>query len=72
MPQLTLQTDEKFDSTLADLVKSNPNADSKADIVQRAVATYKFLQDAIKDNKQIQLVDSSNPASVVNSNIQLP
>ena len=72
MAKLILQTDDQFESTLTKLVNDNPDANSKADIVQRAVATYKYFQDAIKNNQQIQLVDGRNPASIVAANIKLP
>jgi hypothetical protein len=47
MATLTLETDRKFDDTLADLVKTTGG--TEADVLLRAVATYKFLKEQDQD-----------------------
>ncbi len=72
MPDLTIQMDTKFDLTLSQLVQENPNALDKADIVQRAVATYKYFQEALNKNQKIQLVDGSDPTRILQADVRLP
>ncbi|HEY0795135.1 MAG TPA: hypothetical protein VGD64_05070 [Acidisarcina sp.] len=42
MARLTLDTDPQFDQTLADLV--DMTGGTKADVLRKAVATYKYLK----------------------------
>lgn len=72
MPDLTLEMDKKFDTTLSQLVQENPNAQDKVDIVQRAVATYKYFHDAVNNNMRIQLVDVSDPTKILQADVRLP
>lgn len=50
MANLTLKTDPQFDETLAELVKTTGG--TEADVLQRAVATYRFLKEQDKDPSQ--------------------
>lgn len=56
MQELKLNVDSRFDKTLSDLVQGNDDADNKADVVQRAVATYKYFRN-IPAGAKIQVVD---------------
>jgi hypothetical protein len=47
MAKLTLDTDKQFDDTLAELVKTTGG--TEADVLQRAVATYRFLKEQDRD-----------------------
>jgi len=69
MPELKLNIDDKFDKALADLVKSNDDAKTKADVVQRAVATYQYFRD-IPPGQKIQVVDSTG--NVIESDLKVP
>jgi hypothetical protein len=69
MPELRLNIDDKFDQTLSDLVKSNDDAKTKADVVQRAVATYQYFR-AVPPGQKIQVVDSAG--NVVESDLKVP
>lgn len=51
MPRYTIDFDDNFDKTLNDLTKST-DATTKADVIRRAVASYKYLKtNASGDNK---------------------
>jgi hypothetical protein len=51
MPRYTIDFDDSFDKTLNDLTKST-DATTKADVIRRAVASYKYLKThASGDNK---------------------
>jgi hypothetical protein len=69
MPELKLNIDDKFDKALQDLVNGNDEAKTKADVVQRAVATYQYFRDIPKDQK-IQVVDSAG--HVIESDLKVP
>lgn len=52
MPRYTIDFDDKFDSTLSELIHST-DSKTKADVIRRAVATYKYLKDNAKENKVV-------------------
>ena len=67
MAKLTLDTDKQFDDTLADLVKTTGG--SQAEVLQRAVATYKFLKAQDQDpNKKVSITHNG----VVLNDVILP
>jgi hypothetical protein len=70
MPDLKLDIDDKFDSTLKDLVDKNADAKNKADVIQRAVATYKYFRD-LPPGQKIQVVDSAT-GNVVDGDLKVP
>ncbi len=47
MSRFTVDTDAQFDSTLAELVKMTGG--TTADVIRKAVATYKFLKTEDQD-----------------------
>jgi hypothetical protein len=44
MPRFSIDVDDAFDATLNSLVQGT-DATTKADVIRRAVATYKYLKD---------------------------
>jgi hypothetical protein len=54
MPRYTIDFDDDFDKTLTDLVKTS-DATTKADVIRRAVATYSYLKNAQKANKNAKV-----------------
>jgi hypothetical protein len=70
MPELKLNIDKTFDQTLQDLIKSNDNAKDEADVVQRAVATYKYLRSDLPKGAKIQIVDSND--KVLEPDLKVP
>ena len=59
MPRFSIDVDSAFDKTLNDLVAST-DATTKADVIRRAVASYKYLKDELKEDQssKISLTDS--------------
>lgn len=54
MPNLNLQIDSNFDQTLQDMVDTKgQDSQTKADVIRRAVATYKYLKDEELKGKKI-------------------
>lgn len=47
MPRFTLDTDEKFDETLAELAKLTGG--TKSDVLIKAIATYRYLKTQAAD-----------------------
>ena len=70
MPELRFNIDNTFDKTLKDLVSTNDNAKTEADVLQRAVATYKYLRSDLPEGSKIQIVDSAG--NVTESDLQVP
>ena len=64
MPRFTVDLDDKFDSILTELVKTTA-ATTKADVIRRAVASYKYLKDNTKDGEPVSIVDKNNVAKDV-------
>jgi len=58
MARFTIDTDQQFDKNLADLVKITGG--TKADVLRKALATYKYL----KSEDQ----DPQNKVSITNKN----
>lgn len=56
MAELRFNVDQKFQKTLSDLAENNNGAENQADIIKRAVATYKYFRD-IPEGFKIQVVD---------------
>ena len=70
MNRLTFDVDDKFDKTLDDLVNdTNQLSGTKADVVRRAVATYKYLKDKEKEGNKIAITDQSGE---VTQKVELP
>jgi hypothetical protein len=69
MPELKLNIDDKFDNALTELVKNNDDAKTKADVVQRAVATYQYFR-TIPPGQKIQVVDDAG--NVIESDLKVP
>jgi hypothetical protein len=70
MPDLKFSVDKVFDQNLKDLVKSNPDAENEADVVQRAVATYKYLRKDLPPGAKIQIVGPNN--DVLENDLKIP
>jgi hypothetical protein len=58
MAKYTIDFDDDFDKTLSDL-KNSTDATTKADVIRRAVASYKFLKSQTADNKEVAITDKS-------------
>ena len=56
MPRFTIDIDSKFDNALASLVDGT-DATTKADVIRRAVASYKYLKDNLKDGEPVSIMD---------------
>ena len=63
MPKLTIQFDETVDKLLKDLSESKGT--TKAEIIRRALATYKYLTDETKDNDKRVSVTLSKEAKIL-------
>jgi hypothetical protein len=58
MQRFTIDIDDQFAKTLADLA----NGGSKADVVRKAVATYSYLKSQVpnrESGRQVSITDSS-------------
>lgn len=65
MQRFTIDIDEKFSKTLEDLAQGG----TKADVVRRAVATYKYLKDETsKDGNAISISNNG----VITKDLILP
>jgi metal-responsive CopG/Arc/MetJ family transcriptional regulator len=59
MPRFSIDVDSAFDNTLNELVKDT-NATTKADVIRRAVASYKYLKDEEKNqDSKISVTDNN-------------
>lgn len=54
MPRYTIDFDNTFDDTLKDLMKST-DAKTKADVIRRAVASYKYLKSQETSDKKVSI-----------------
>ena len=64
MARFTLDTDKQFDKTLAELV--DMTGGTKADVLRRAVATYKYLKTEDQDStKKVSITQNGNIVSDV-------
>ncbi len=59
MPRITLDADNKFNSTLEHLVETTP-ATSKAEVIRNAVAVYNYLKGSLPSSGGIQTVEISD------------
>jgi hypothetical protein len=60
MPRFSIDVDDTFDATLNSLIQGT-DATTKADVIRRAVASYKYLKDELKNdqNAKISVTDKS-------------
>jgi hypothetical protein len=68
MARFTIDTDQQFDQNLNDLV--NMTGGTKADVLRKAVATYKYLK--TEDQKAENKVSITNKDNVVVKDVILP
>jgi hypothetical protein len=66
MARFTIDTDQQFDQNLNDLV--NMTGGTKADVLRKALATYKYLKTEDQQNK----VSITNKDNVVVKDVILP
>ena len=66
MPRFSIDVDDAFDATLNGLVK-NTDATTKADVIRRAVASYKYLKDELSKDPtaRVSLTDKSGTKDVI-------
>ena len=68
MARFTVDTDKTFDQTLAKLIEQGGG--TKADVIQRAVATYQYLKSEVDGSgKQVAI---RNPDGTVLRDVILP
>jgi predicted transcriptional regulator len=58
MPKYTIDFDDEFDKSLSEL-KDSTDATTKADVIRRAVASYKFLKSQTAADKEIAITDKN-------------
>jgi hypothetical protein len=68
MARFTIDTDQQFDQNLNDLV--NMTGGTKADVLRKAVATYKYLK--TEDLQPQNKVSITNKDNVVVKDVILP
>lgn len=68
MARFTVDTDQQFDQNLDDLVKMTGG--TKADVIRKALATYKYLK--AEDQDPDQKVSITNKKNVVVKDVILP
>ncbi len=68
MARFTIDTDQQFDQNLNDLV--NMTGGTKADVLRKAVATYKYLK--TEDQQPENKVSITNKDNVVVKDVILP
>ena len=61
MPRYTIDFDNEFDKTLADLVKTT-GATTKAEVIRRAVASYSYIKKQQRQQKdsKLRIVDKDD------------
>lgn len=61
MPRYTIDIDDEFDKTLAELIK-NTDATTKAEVIRRAVASYSYLKKQQRQQKdtKLRIVDKND------------
>ena len=60
MAKYTIDFDDTFDKTLSDLKEGTlTDATTKAEVIRRAVATYKFLKGEIEKGGEIAVTDKA-------------
>jgi hypothetical protein len=68
MPRYTIDTDDQFDKTLADLA----NGGSKADVIRRAVQTYSYLKSEVPNQNSPLRVSITDAHGNVKKDLILP
>jgi hypothetical protein len=68
MARFTIDTDQQFDQNLTDLV--NMTGGTKADVLRKAVATYKYLK--TEDQQPENKVSITNKDNAVVKDVILP
>ena len=68
MARFTVDTDQQFDKNLDDLIKITGG--TKADVIRRALATYKYLKE--QDQNPDQKVSITNKDNAVVKDVILP
>lgn len=68
MPRFTIDVDDKFNAVLTDLADGG----SKADVIRKAVATYKLLKSEVRDPLSGNQVAISNASGQVEKVVILP
>ena len=68
MAKYTIDFDDEFDQTLSHL-KDTTDAKTKADVIRRAVASYKYLKSQTAEGKEVSVTDKSGK---VEKNVILP
>jgi hypothetical protein len=68
MARFTIDTDQQFDQNLTDLV--NMTGGTKADVLRKALATYKYLK--TEDQQPQNKVSITNSDNVVVKDVILP
>jgi len=71
MPRYTIDFDDKFDKLLEELIKST-GATTKADVIRRAVASYKFLKSEAPEADSEHKVSITNKEGKIVKDIVLP
>ena len=64
MPRFTIDMDEKFENTLAQLAQGT----TKADVIRRAVASYSYLKSQVptaSTDRQISITDHAGKVEKV-------
>jgi hypothetical protein len=59
MPRYTIDIDENFDKVLNELVNTTDST-TKADVIRRAVASYKYLKDNTAEGQKVSIVGKDN------------
>jgi hypothetical protein len=70
MPRFSIDVDDAFDETLNSLVQGT-DATTKADVIRRAVASYKYLKDELKNDKNAK-ISVTDKAGEVKKDVILP
>ena len=68
MPRYTIDMDQKFEKTLRDLADGG----SKADVIRRAVATYRALKAEVPDSSSPNRVVIADANGLVRKELILP
>lgn len=68
MERFTVNIDDKFSKTLTELA----NGGSKADVIQRAVASYQYLKSEVPNEGSGKRVSITDTTGKVLQNVTLP
>jgi len=64
MPRYTIDVDDSLDQTLSDLVRSTA-ATTKADVIRRAIASYKYLKSEAPPNSESKVSITKKDGTIV-------